>query len=166
MMNPLAKRWPCLVLVCLTSLPIVADEPKAKPGTAEATPEGAWRLVGYKSGNAQEFSALPEGYEQTKLVTGGRFVWTLVKEGVIVRSGGGRCNIQGNNYTERVDFVFSDRDKWLVGREHKFQWKIVGNSWRHEGTLKGEKGETKILEVWDRIDPVTEAQPKSDQSAK
>ena len=165
MIRSLMNRLPGVVLLCLASLPALADPPKAERNPTDTTPEGAWRLVAYKSGNAQDFTRLPKDWEQTKLVIGGRFVWTLAKEGKVVRAVGGKYTIQGDRYTERVEFVLDDKDKWLHGHDQRFQWKIEGKTWRHTGTLKGNEGEVKMSEVWERVEPAAQqgAQPDPDK---
>ena len=127
-----------------------ADEPAAK-GVTETKLDGAWRLVAYKPPGQDEYTKVPEGSDHTKLVAGGRFVWTGVKKGKVVRSAGGKCAVRDNEYTEQIEFVLDEQDEWMVGKTGSYKWKLDGNKWHHDGVVKGDKGEAKITEVWERV---------------
>ena len=137
------------VLLCIAALPALAEEPD--PDAEPSLPEGAWRLVEFKSGKVQNFSRMPPGYEHTKLLTGGRFVWTTIKDGKVIRAAGGTYSVEGATFTETIDFVLDDKDKHLMGKKHKFTWRIEENTWHHEGTLQSPQGQIKITERWERI---------------
>jgi hypothetical protein len=115
--------------------------------------DGAWRLVSYTSGEAKESRNVPEGLEYVKLITGGRFVSTLVNQGKVVQSVGGRCAVENEWYYEKVAFVFDKQDEWMVGMPAAFKWKVEGNRWSHKGVIRGEKAEAHVSEVWERLDP-------------
>lgn len=113
--------------------------------------EGAWRLVAFKSGTAKEFFKMPEGSQHIKILAGGRFVWTSSKGGTIVRSGMGIYTVLGDTYTEHYEQVLDDKDKWFVGTEQNFTWKIEGDKWHHTGILKSGTGKVEISEIWERV---------------
>jgi hypothetical protein len=135
-----------LIALAFTASAAPDDKDKAKPGPLE----GAWRLVTYQNGDAAEPRKLPEGFEQIKLVTGGRFVWTLVQDGRVTAGAGGKYTVEGDRYVEHVDFVVGEDLKSFVGNDHPFTWKIEDGKWHHTGVTKSDQGDYKIDEVWER----------------
>ena len=112
--------------------------------------EGAWKLVETKNGDAQEYSKLPEGFEQTKFVTGGRFIWIVVQNGEIASAAGGKYTVDKDKYTESLEYSHGEGQKSLVGKSFDFTWKVEGNSWHHVGTIKIGDQDLKIDEKWER----------------
>ena len=55
-----------------------------KAVAAKSQLDGAWRLLSSKDSATGESHKLPDGIEMTKLVVGGRFVWTVVQDGKAV----------------------------------------------------------------------------------
>ena len=141
----------CVALCQPSSSPVQPIVNSAPPIEVRQELEGAWRLVAFKSGNAKEFFKMPEGSQHIKIITGGRFVWTSTKEGTIVRSGMGRCQILGDKYTEHYEQVLDEKDRWFVGTEQSFTWRIEGNQWHHTGVLKSGTGRVEISEIWERM---------------
>ena len=130
------------------------EQPTAKPAPPAEVQEGlegAWRLVAFKNGTSKEFSKMPEGSQNIKIITGGRLVWTSTKDGTIVRAATGTYAVLDDKYTELYEHVLDDNDKWLVGPEQKFTWKIEGNKWHHIGVLKSDTGQVAISEIWERV---------------
>lgn len=130
------------------------EQPMAKPASPTEVPkgpEGAWRLVAFKSGSSKEFFKMPEGSQHIKILAGGRFVWTSTKNGTIVRSGMGAYTVLGDKYTEHYEQVLDDKDKWFVGTDQQFNWKIEGDKWHHIGVLKSGSGKIEISEIWERL---------------
>jgi len=130
-----------------------SGQPEGKPEKQVETTkmDGAWRLIMYKPATAEDYIEFPKGWEQTKLVVGGHFVWTLVRDGKSARSAGGKQTIRGNEYTEEIEFVSDSDDEWMVGKTGTFKGKIVENKWHHGGTIKTERGDAKITEIWERL---------------
>jgi hypothetical protein len=122
-----------------------ADKP-VEGQNSGAKLDGAWRLVGIRDGDEYR---KPEGWEQHKLVVGGRFNWTTSKDGKILYSAGGKCAFDGDVYTESVEFAH-ERD-FLVGKEVKCTWKLDGDKWYHKGTIKTDQGDLTIDELWERV---------------
>jgi hypothetical protein len=140
-----------LLLLSLVSSNGLGDEPTAKDKKALATRlDGAWRMIALER-PGEDKPVKPEGWEQTKLVVGGRFVWTVVKDGEMLRSAGGKYTAGADEYTEEVEFVAHPADEWMVGKTIKFKAKLDGDKWHHEGTIKTTRGEVKIKEIWERI---------------
>ena len=112
--------------------------------------EGAWRLVEQKNGDAQEYQKLPEGTEEIKYVTGGRFIWTVVKDGRIQAAAGGRYTVDKDKYTETIEYTHGEGQEALVGKTFDFTWKLDGNTWLHVGSIKVNNQDVKIDEKWER----------------
>src|SRR3954449_4512656 len=93
-------RLAAIGLVTLSALaPTALAEDKAK------SVEGAWKQVEQKNGDAQEYQKFPEGIEMINLVTGGRFVWTVVSQGRVVSMAGGKYRVDGDKYSESLEFI-------------------------------------------------------------
>jgi hypothetical protein len=141
-----------LDLLCLTvvvGLVCLARDVRSqaeKPGQIE----GVWTLVEQKNGDAQEFQKLPEGSEQIKFVTGGRFVWVLVREGRIVGAAGGKYTVDKDKYIENIEYAHGEGQTSLVGKAFEFTWKFDGNTWHHVGVIKVDGQDLKIDEKWQR----------------
>jgi hypothetical protein len=138
--------WLALALAVAPARSTAADDQGGKPHPLE----GAWRMVTYKNGDAVERSKLPEGYEQTKLITGGRFVWTLAKDGKVLSAAGGKYTVEGNRYVEHVEYVLGEGLGSLVGKDHPFTWKVDGTTLHQTGVAKTAEGDYKIDEIWER----------------
>jgi hypothetical protein len=121
------------------------DAPTASPRI-----EGAWRLVSQKGAGAAKASKVPEGLEQIKLVTGGRFVWTLVRNGKVLAGAGGHYVLKGDRYTEHVDFVLSPSLESLVGQDIQFTAKLDDDTWNHVAVPRNKGEESPLVEVWER----------------
>jgi len=136
-----------LIAFALTVLPARAfRSPDDKPGPVD----GAWSLVESKNGDAKEYQKLPEGTEEIKYVTGGRFVWTVVKEGRILAAAGGKYKVDKDKYTETIEYTHGEGQASLVGKTVDFTWKVDGNTWLHVGVIKVNDQDFKIDEKWER----------------
>jgi hypothetical protein len=100
--------------------------------------DGAWRLVEPRPAHS---------VEHIKVLSKGRFVWTTVKDGRIVRSAGGRYIARGKYYIEIIEHVQNDEDGWMVGIEVTFHREVRDGKWYHS-TVEGE--EFSGSEVWTR----------------
>jgi hypothetical protein len=125
-----------------------ADKEKSK---AKSELDGAWRLVSALDPRSGEMRKLPEGIEMTKLVIGGRYVWTVSKDGKAVAGAGGRYTVADDAYTEDVVFAISQNQQGMTGKSFKFSWKIEDGKWHHKGTLKVGNVKQEIDEIWERV---------------
>jgi len=125
-----------------------AEKEKTK---AKSQLDGAWRLVSAKNTNGGEQRKPPERIEMTKLVIGGRYVWSVVQDGKAVAGAGGRYTVADDAYTEEVVFAISPNQLGMVGKSFKFTWKIEDGRWHHKGTLKIGDAEQEIDEIWERV---------------
>ena len=99
--------------------------------------EGAWRQIGQKYGDATEYTPRPDGVELIKLVTHGRFVWTLTQNGKIVTAMGGSCKLDKNSYSETVEFAHGGgATEQFIGKTYNFTWNVEGDLSQTLGTMK------------------------------
>ena len=122
------------------------EKPDDKPWPVE----GAWKLIEQKNGDAQNYEKPPEGTEMIKYITGGRFIWTVVKEGRILSAAGGKYSVGKDKYTEIIEYVHGDGAASLAGKSFDFTWKVDGNTWVHAGTIVVDNQSIKIDEKWER----------------
>jgi len=140
-----------LTAFALTVLPARAFRSQDdKPGDKPSPIDGAWKLVESKNGDATEYQKAPEGTEMIKYVTGGRFVWTVVREGRILAAAGGKYKVDKDKYTESIEYTHGEGQTSLVGKTVDFTWKVDGNTWLHVGVIKINDQDVKIDEKWER----------------
>ena len=113
--------------------------------------EGAWKQVEQKNGDAQEYQKFPEGMEMINLVTGGRFIWTVVSQGRVVAVAGGKYKVDGDKYTESIEYVSGQGvPESFVGSTFDFTCKVDGNTLHKVGTIQVNGQDYKIDEKWER----------------
>jgi hypothetical protein len=140
-----------LTAFALTVLPARNVRSQDDKGGEKPCPiEGAWKLIEQKNGEATEYQKLAEGTEEIKYVTGGRFIWTVVKEGRILSAAGGKYTVDKDKYTESIEYIHGEGQASLVGKTFDFTWKIDGSTWLHVGSIKVDGQELKIDEKWER----------------
>jgi hypothetical protein len=137
-----------LALLVLATTQVRSDD---KPA-AQANPfEGAWRQVEQKNGNATEYQKLPDDSSFTILVTGGRFVWTVVQGGKVVGAAGGKVKVENGKYSEIIEFVHGPGvPESFVGSTFEFTGKVEGDKWHKVGTIQVNGQDFKIDEKWER----------------
>ncbi len=147
----LAGLVPALVLIGPTR-PAAGQEskkPKAKKAATEL--DGAWRLVSNWDSRSNQMRKLPEGVEMTKLIVGGRYSWSIVRDEKLLAGAGGSYTVKNDEYTETVIFTAGPNQQAMAGKSFKFTWKIEDGKWHHTGTMKIGNAEQKIDEIWERI---------------
>jgi len=126
--------------------PVKTETKTAADGSAGF--EGAWRLVGRKLANEDEFRKDP--WVQIKIVAKGHFIWVVShpETGKIEGAAGGTYTINKGLFIEKVSYATSDFHLELIGRELKFSARLDGDTWRHVA-------EPPILvnvnEIWERV---------------
>ena len=126
-----------------------AQQPRATPEKSQL--EGAWRLVSVKDPRTGQTHQLPPGIELTKLVVGGRVIWTLTQDGNVLAGAGGSYSITGSTYTEKIAFSIGENYKHLVGQSVECTWKIENGKWHHTGTVQTPTGPFQVDEIWERL---------------
>jgi hypothetical protein len=146
----LALLAPALVLLGPAHRAVGQDAAKEK-AKAKAPLDGAWRLVSAKDPRNGQMRKLPEGLEMTKLIVGGRYVWTVVQGGKVRAGAGGSYTVEGEEYTENVVFTVAENQQAMVGKSFNFSWKIEDGKWYHKGTLKVGNVTQEVDEIWERV---------------
>jgi hypothetical protein len=137
----------CLVAMAVAALADGADD-KPKPV------EGAWRQVEQKNGDAQEYQKVPAGTEMVEYIVGGRFVWTIVRDGKLIGAAGGRYKVDKEKFTEIIEYVSGDGvPESFVGSSFEFTLKFEGDTFTKVGTLRVNGQDFKIDEKWERCKP-------------
>ena len=109
--------------------------------------EGAWKVTSRKIDG--EDRKPTGGGEMVKIVSGGRFVWTVTEKGRVLAMAGGSYSIEGDRYTEKVTYADENQQE-MVGHEFKFKWEIKDGRWHHVGTLEIQNSKVEIDETWER----------------
>lgn len=79
-----------------------------------------------------------------KTIGNSRFSFITVRaDGSLVRAGGGHCTLNGNTYTERLDYASVES---MRGKTYSFESRLHGDTWYHSGLNEGKRFE----EVWRR----------------
>ncbi len=125
-----------------------AEEPKVRPAASKL--DGAWVLTTQKNGDVKEQTAVPEGEKQIKLLTDGRYTWTWLNDGKVQVGLGGRYTLQGEKYTEYIEYAIGDSFAQFVGKSAEFTWSLEGGKWHHKGVVKVNNADYVIDEVWER----------------
>jgi hypothetical protein len=103
-------------------------------GGTEDKIEGRWERV---SGQG-----LPAGWKEFKLIAGGHFMFVYYDTGKkkAAITGGGTYKIDGEHYTEHVEFMDVEDAKDFIGKDQLFTVKWEGDNLIVTGTLSnGEK---------------------------
>jgi hypothetical protein len=146
----LAVVAPVLVLLGPAHIAAGQDAKKEK-AKADSPLDGAWKLVSAKDPRNGQMRKLPAGIEMTKLIVGGRYVWTVVQADKVVAGAGGSYKVKDDEYTESVAFVLGANQQPMAGKSFTFSWKIEDGKWRHKGTLKVGNTQQEIDEIWERV---------------
>ena len=103
--------------------------------------DGAWELL---SGQP-----LPEGTRDIKILSAGNFMFAAydTATGKPLYAAGGTYILEGNSYTEHMDFA-SGKIAGLAGKDQSFTIKKNGDIFTQTGTLTNGKP---LSEVWKRL---------------
>jgi len=131
------------ILVLVTAVPALADEPKTENKLI-----GTWKLVSAKY-NGQE-SKLPETSTTLKHITPTQMMWlTYDSEGKVTRGAGGSYTLKGDDFTDTPEYGVGPDFGIVKGQTHTFKCKVEGNKWYHTGKLANG---LEIEEVWERVE--------------
>ncbi len=124
---------------------MLVDDAKNKPMA------GTWHITGRaKDGTGDMMEIHQTGTRKTlKILSGTRFQWAAIDPAVkgFYGTGGGTYDIKNGKYTEHIQFF--SRDRFRVGADLTFDWKLTDGKWDHSG--KSSKGDP-IHEVWEKIE--------------
>jgi hypothetical protein len=126
------------VLVC-----VIAFSSGTALGSTGDKIEGHWELVSGPN--------VPPGWKEIKMITGGHFVWVMyeAQKKKNAYTGGGTYKLDGDHYTEHLDFMTVPGADSLIDKDQPFTFKLDGNSLVITGTLSdGEK----MTETWKRTE--------------
>jgi hypothetical protein len=139
----------------VTSRPLSAGEGRSSPTFVQellkSPLDGAWKIVSTKDPRSGRMRQLPPGLEFTKLVVGGRYIWTVVQGDKVRAGAGGSFKVEGDEYTENVVFALGENQQPMAGKSFTFSWKIEDGKWYHKGTLKIGNAQQEIDEIWERV---------------
>ena len=119
--------------------------------------EGAWSQVEQKNGPSQEYRKLPDGTVMTEYIVGGRFYWTVVKNGKVVAAAGGRYKADNDKFTEIIEYVSGEGvPESFVGSSFEFTITVKGERMTKVGTIQVNGQDSRIDEKWERLQTVSE----------
>ena len=136
------RRAVSILLVTLMVCVIGFPSRTARAGTGNKL-EGQWELVSGEN--------LPAGWKEIKLISGGHFIWVAydTQKKKTGYTGGGSYKLDGDHYTEHVDFITVDGAEGLIDKDQPYTIKLEGNNLVITGTMStGEK----LTETWKRAD--------------
>ena len=111
---------------------------------------GTWKQVSMKVNGI--VNPIPQAYTTYKHITSAGFVWLSYDKisGKIIRAAGGTYTLNGNTYTETIEYGIGSDYEIVKNSKHSFTANIDGDRWYHNGKLAN--GQT-IDEVWERVRP-------------
>jgi hypothetical protein len=119
-----------------------------------ASVEGAWKQLEQKNGSAKEYQKPPEGVEMIDCIVGGRFIWTISKDGKVYGVAGGRYTSEKDKFSETIEYVSGQGvPESFVGSTFEFTVKVDGETMTKVGTIQVGGQDFKIDEKWERCKP-------------
>ena len=94
---------------------------------------------------------MPPGVEMIKLLVGGQYAWTVVRDGKAVSGAGGKYTVDDETYSETMVYSVGSNMLAMVGSTFPFTWKIENGKWHHKGTLKLGAAKQEVNEVWEPV---------------
>ena len=139
------------ILSAIATFVLIAVVFGAEPPAKDAGNHlGTWQLVSTKYGDAREFSDVSKEEAHIKMLTATHFIWVIYdpKTKLVTASMGGSYRLQGNSYTETIEFYLPDGMKAYLGKEQVFTIKIEGDKLHQSGKLSDGQP---IEEIWQRV---------------
>lgn len=121
----------------------------SKPAKEANSPEGTWKMELYKySSQTSEFNSRTEAQPRIKIITGTHFAWFTIDNasGRIIQAAGGTCKLNGNTYTENIDYGLGMESYLHTSNDYTI--KVDGDMLFLSGDLSGYG---KIEEIWHRV---------------
>lgn len=110
---------------------------------------GSWQLDSYKYGiSSSSFTTITPHRPHIKLITENRFLWVTydAETKKILESAGGQYTLDGENYTESIDYGYG-MDQYL-GTKSEFKIKVEDGMFYLSGVLSDGY---KIEEIWQKV---------------
>ena len=147
------RRWIILALcaaalcLCVASL---RGEAPAKAADLRSALIGTWKTTSMKVDGQNR--TMPDAVVTYKHVTPDGFTWLSYRKdtGAVFRCAGGTWTLQGDVYTENVEYGFGPDYAVIKNASHPFTCKIEGDTWHHTGNLANGM---KVDEVLVRVRP-------------
>lgn len=110
---------------------------------------GTWRLDSYRYGNTGSFITVEQSRWHIKLITRNSFMWSIYDPSTkkILESAGGKYTLEGDNYTETIDYGYN-MDTYL-GTVSNFKINVGDGMFFMAGYLSDGY---KIEEVWRKVE--------------
>jgi hypothetical protein len=112
---------------------------------------GTWKLISYRYGERDIQFPNDSVLRSIKLITPTHFTWVhyTTKDQLVRASAGGTYVLDGNNYTERIDFGGSSMQSFF-NKEQAYKIKIADGKLYLSGVMSDDQ---KIEEIWEKIEP-------------
>lgn len=133
-----------------TPAPTPADD--AREYTTDHPLEGVWVLVGTRAPGADRIEPPSGDIQRLKYVSARRFASLTLEGDAVVRAIAGSCRLGEDVYEESIENVLPPNDRWMLRREFEFSWRLDGDRWVHEGTMRGPDGTIAVHEIWQRLE--------------
>ena len=150
----LAALAVCAAGLCFGVVTLRGEAPEKPAKSADLRPAlvGTWKMTSMKVNGRQ--SNLPESSVTYKHVTPGGFTWLSYnkEDGKIFRAAGGSYTLNGDDYTETIEYGTGDDFEGIKNASHSFKCRIEGDTWFNVGSLAGG---TTLDEQWTRVKPGT-----------
>jgi hypothetical protein len=135
------------LIICSSLSGAVTEKASKKKNVADIT--GAWKMEAYRHDiSSNSFTSWPDNRPEMKFITGKNFCWISYdsKTGKILSSAGGTYTLEGDTYTENIEYGLG-MDSYL-GTKSKFKVRIEGDTMFITGSLSSGQ---RIEEIWHRV---------------
>jgi uncharacterized protein (TIGR03067 family) len=107
---------------------------------------GTWELVSAEYGG----QPAPTDMKEVKMISARHFMFITYdkKTSKAIRSGTGSYTLDGDSYTEHVDFMSGEDSDGAMGKDLTFKVKLDGDTLTQTGDIMG----TSLKEVYKRVD--------------
>jgi uncharacterized protein (TIGR03067 family) len=137
------------LLICLSTGFIFAAIAWARSSDAKSLNNdlaGTWELVSAEYGG----QAAPNDMKELKMISAKHFMFITYgrKSSKAIRNGTGSYTLDGDSYTEHVDFMSGEGTDGATGKDFIYKIKLDGDTLTQTGDIMG----TSLKEVYKRVD--------------
>ena len=137
-----------VLVVMIASCSAPKKEAPVETKTPAQELEGVWKMT-YGIFTYPDTVIEVTDSRAVKILVGGRFALGNQDTDSTLTAGGGTYEYDGQTYTENIEYF---TDPSIVGQSVKFDIKLEEGKWSHSGTIKGDDGDLKLEEVWERVE--------------